>query len=186
MSSKLQHLFCEYLVSFVIYPNSLLRCYNDVIIRCMSSQLNTPAHLSLPNALPWHLIWTLDKYNAGFKWVLRLHYLNSTYTPKNLLFGSTDYSDVIIGDMMASQITSLTIVYQPFIKAQIKENTKAPRHLPLCGEFTGHSWIPRTNGQSSGKCSIWRRHHDQRCAHSFQYQRHICRDFVTFIEAVTW
>ena len=36
---------------------------------------------------------------------------------------------------------------QPFIQAQIKENIKAPRHLPLCGEFTGDRWIPRTNGQ---------------------------------------
>ena len=36
---------------------------------------------------------------------------------------------------------------QPFIQAQIKENIKAPRHWPLCGEFTGHRWIPRTNGQ---------------------------------------
>ena len=36
---------------------------------------------------------------------------------------------------------------QPFIRAQIKENIKAPRHWPLCGEFTGDRWIPRTNGQ---------------------------------------
>ena len=32
---------------------------------------------------------------------------------------------------------------QPFIQAQTKENTKVPRHWPLCGEFTGD----RTNGQ---------------------------------------
>ena len=36
---------------------------------------------------------------------------------------------------------------EPFIQAQIKENIKAPRHWPLCGEFTGDRWIPRTNGQ---------------------------------------
>ena len=36
---------------------------------------------------------------------------------------------------------------QPFIQEQIKENIKAPRHGPLCGEFTGHRLIPRTNGQ---------------------------------------
>ena len=36
---------------------------------------------------------------------------------------------------------------QPLIQAQIKESTKAPRHWPLCGEFTGDRWIPRTNGQ---------------------------------------
>ena len=36
---------------------------------------------------------------------------------------------------------------QPFIQAQIKENIEAPRHWPLCGEFTGDQWISRTNGQ---------------------------------------
>ena len=39
-----------------------------------------------------------------------------------------------------------------FIQTQIKENIKAPRHWPLCGEFTGDRWIPRTNGQLRGKC----------------------------------
>ena len=39
-----------------------------------------------------------------------------------------------------------------FIQTQIKENIKAPRHWPLCGEFTGDRWIPRTNGQQRGKC----------------------------------
>ena len=41
---------------------------------------------------------------------------------------------------------------QSCIQAQFKENIKAPRHWPLCGEFTGHRWIPRTKGQSRGKC----------------------------------
>ena len=41
---------------------------------------------------------------------------------------------------------------QPFIQVQIKENIKAPRHWPLCGEFTDDRWIPRTNGQYRGKC----------------------------------
>ena len=41
---------------------------------------------------------------------------------------------------------------QPFIRAQIKVNIKAPRLWPLCGEFTGDRWIPRTNGQLRGKC----------------------------------
>ena len=53
---------------------------------------------------------------------------------------------------MVSQITGLTFVYSTVIQAQIKENIKAPRHWPLCGEFTGDRWIPRTNGQERGKC----------------------------------
>ena len=36
---------------------------------------------------------------------------------------------------------------QLFTQAQIKENIKAPRHWPLCGEFTGDRWIPCTKGQ---------------------------------------
>ena len=33
---------------------------------------------------------------------------------------------------MASQVTSLTIVYSTVIRGQIKENIKAPRHTGLC------------------------------------------------------
>ena len=43
---------------------------------------------------------------------------------------------------MASQITSLTVVYPTVYQAQIKENINALRHWPLCGEFTGDRWIP--------------------------------------------
>ena len=36
---------------------------------------------------------------------------------------------------------------QPSIQAQIKENIKASRHWPLCVEFTGDRWIPRSKDQ---------------------------------------
>ena len=39
-----------------------------------------------------------------------------------------------------------------FIRAQIQENIKAPRHWPLCREFTEDGWNLRTNGQQHGKC----------------------------------
>ena len=42
---------------------------------------------------------------------------------------------------------ALRLFAQSFIQAQIKENTKAPRHWPLWGEFTGDRWISRTKGQ---------------------------------------
>ena len=45
-------------------------------------------------------------------------------------------------DTMASQITSLTFVYSIVIQAQTKENIKALRHWPLCGEFTGTGEFP--------------------------------------------
>ena len=48
---------------------------------------------------------------------------------------------------MASQITSLTIAYSIAYSGVDQETIKAPRHWPLCGEFTGDRWIPRTKGQ---------------------------------------
>ena len=53
---------------------------------------------------------------------------------------------------MASQITNLMIVYSIVYSGADQVNMKAPRHWPLCGEFTGDRWIPRTNGQQRGKC----------------------------------
>ena len=50
------------------------------------------------------------------------------------------------------QLPASWLFIQPFIQAQIKENTKAPRHWPLWGEFTGDRWIPRTKDQQRGKC----------------------------------
>ena len=87
---------------------------------------------------------------------------------------------------MASQITSLTIVYstvysgadqgnlkaprlklpasrlfiQPFIQAQIKENIKASRHWHLCGEFTEGGEFPAQRASNAENVSIWWRHHE--------------------------
>ena len=45
--------------------------------------------------------------------------------------------------------TSLAIVYSTvYSGAKLNwENIKAPRHWPLCGEFTGDRWISRTKDQ---------------------------------------
>ena len=48
---------------------------------------------------------------------------------------------------------------QPFIRAQIKENIKAPRHWPLCGEFTGTGEFPAQMASNAENVSIWWRHH---------------------------
>ena len=47
---------------------------------------------------------------------------------------------------------------QPFIQAQIKENTKAPRHWPLCGEITGTGEFPAQRASNAENVSIWWRH----------------------------
>ena len=63
---------------------------------------------------------------------------------------------------IAPQITSLIIVIitQPFIRTQIKENIKAMRHWPSCGEFTGNGEFPAQIVSNAENVSIWWRHHD--------------------------
>ena len=56
----------------------------------------------------------------------------------------------------------------------MKENTKAPRHWPLWGEFTGDRCIPRIKGQLRGKVSIWWRHH---ALHPYDYAHGSCFRF---------
>ena len=52
---------------------------------------------------------------------------------------------------------------QSFIRAQIKENIKAPRHWPLCGEFTGTGEFPAQRASNAENASIWWRHHVDQC-----------------------
>ena len=58
---------------------------------------------------------------------------------------------------VASQITSLFT--QSFIQTQMKESIKAPRHWPLCGEFTGTGDFPAQRASNAEYVSIWWRHH---------------------------
>ena len=48
---------------------------------------------------------------------------------------------------------------QSFIQTQIKENVKAPRHWPFCGEFTGTGEFPAQRASYAEHVSIWSRHH---------------------------
>ena len=53
-------------------------------------------------------------------------------------------------DTMATEITSLTIVYLTVHSGadqKKKKHIKTQRHWPLCGELTGDRRIPRKNGQ---------------------------------------
>ena len=56
------------------------------------------------------------------------------------------YSDVITG-MIASQITSLTIVYSTAYSDADQRKHQNSASLAFVREFTGDRWIPRTNGQ---------------------------------------
>ena len=58
---------------------------------------------------------------------------------------------------MASKSPASRLITQPFIQAYIKENIKAPRHWPLCGEFTGE--FPAQMASNAENVFIWWRLH---------------------------
>ena len=60
---------------------------------------------------------------------------------------------------IASKITSLTVVYSTVYWDADQENIKAPRHWPLCGEFTGTGEFPAQTASYAENVSIWWRHH---------------------------
>ena len=61
--------------------------------------------------------------------------------------------------MMASQITSLTVVYSTVYSDADQRNIKALRHWPLYGEFTGTGEFPAQRASYAENVSIWWRHH---------------------------
>ena len=118
-------------------------------------------HEQLENALAWmhnqHCgFWCPGAKIPGHQypqcWVSSYYTGPDSYKHVNF---TVYYNDVIMSTM-ASQITSLTIVYS---RRRIKENIKIPRHWPLLGKFPGDRWIHRTRASNAENASIWWRHH---------------------------
>ena len=82
----------------------------------------------------------------------------SNHNWKIRVMTSLHYDDVIMGTI-ASQITSLTIVYSTVSK--LRATGLCAGNSPVtCGEFTGDRWIPRAQMASNAEnVSIWWRHH---------------------------
>ena len=155
-----------------VYPKKYAHGFCFAVLCCGYTLTYFPISIRLTSLALWQsndcpnaskaTLMNMDKY---FMWIHyeRFHNHNKakhnktvctflgTYCIERVLIQSTKhcepgtYNDVIMS-VKASQITSLTIIYST-VQAQIKENTKAPCHCPLCGEFTGNRLIFRTNGQ---------------------------------------
>ena len=69
------------------------------------------------------------------------------------------YCDVIMS-AMANQKPASRLFTQTFIQTQIKENIKAPRHWPLCGNSPGTGEFSAQMASYAENVSIWWRHHE--------------------------
>ena len=91
-----------------------------------------------------HLVWPPPFLSESFP--LEDVLTTSAMTIK-MTFFSFHYYDVIMS-AMASQITSLAIVYLTLHSgAHQRKHQSSQRHWPLSVEFTGDRWITRTKGQ---------------------------------------
>ena len=66
-------------------------------------------------------------------------------------YANTHYNDVIMSPM-ASQITSLTIVYSTVYSDADQRKHQRPASLAFVWGIRRDRWIPRTTGQLRGKC----------------------------------
>ena len=90
---------------------------------------------------------------------MKIGLANEHKQPINCMMKSIHYSGVIMV-VMASQINSLAIFTQPFIRAQIKENIKAVCVTGLCaGISPGTGGFPAQMANNAENVSIWWRHH---------------------------
>ena len=89
------------------------------------------------------------------------------------------YIDVIT-TTIASQITSLTVVYSTVYSDADQSKHQSSASLALVWRIHRDRWIPRTKGQLRGNVSIWWRHHVTR---GCMYIRHT-RDFLPWINII--
>ena len=126
----------------IMRGESLVACYPHKSLGSVS--LHLPSY---PNEFSWYRIFADGNFilRLVVKCVSRLHLISNTMTSQwpRRRFKSP-----------ASRLFT-----QSFIRAQIKENIKAPRHWPLCGEFTGTGEFPAQRASNAEKVSIWWRHH---------------------------
>ena len=71
---------------------------------------------------------------------------------------SPHYTDVIM-TTMASQITSLTVVYSIVYSGGDQRKHQSSDSLALCGEFTGTGEFPAQRASNAENVFIWWRHH---------------------------
>ena len=110
---------------------------------------------------PWFNIKISYQYrisHCGDKTILWPSYLHNGISCTGKMT-SLHYTDVIM-TTMASQITSLMIVYSIVYWGADQRKTSKLRVWHLCGEFTGTGEFPAQKASNVENVSIWWRHHD--------------------------
>ena len=114
---------------------------------------------------------TIQNVNLSEILLKQLSVLRVNYTQCISMYVIIHLSTAMIILLSAQAMTTLQwrlkspasrLFTQTFVQALyplIKENTIAPRHWPLWGEFTGDRWTPLIKASNAENVSVWWRHH---------------------------
>ena len=105
--------------------------------------------------------WRQARYRQPFHWPNDFVYLSQVIQPtsyRNQRCKIFHYSDVIMG-AIASQITSLTIVFSTVCSDADLRKHLSSASLAFVWEFTGTGEFPAQMASNAGNVSIWWRHH---------------------------
>ena len=136
----------DYLCAFSELFNSLYTCHHQLSAYCSRKYL-----LDLVTLLSWVRV---IKHTCSLKCFEQCILLNHHFVQ----FIGPRLNTPLIITVTSSWVRwclkspAACLFIQPFTHAQITENIKALHHWPLCREFTGDRWIPRTKDQLRGKC----------------------------------
>ena len=132
-----------------------LSCGNGIIgngshtVKPCLNGMNGAIWIVYDNAMKWKIFqryWSFVRTTTGHRWIFSTGPVMRSFYGILSLQWRHNVHDGVSNHRLSHMFDQL------LLQAQIKENIKAPRHWPLCGEFTGGRWIPRTKGQKCGKC----------------------------------
>ena len=135
----------------VLGPDSIYRCrftsWGNPIVEIRRSYDRLISTMGFPKLVRWHLYVESGPCNVStnYHWAFSVN----THHPSLCMF---HYDDVIM-TTMASQITSLTVVYSTVYSDVDKRKHQSSASLAFVWGIHRDRWIPHTKGQLRGKCS---------------------------------
>ena len=143
-----------------------LRANGYMLLHIKSQKYTTIISNILRHLMHWH-------YGCGSQNIVFYVYSIA------VLYGMIHYPDVIMSTI-ASQITSLTIVYSTVYSDADKKKYQSSASLAFVRGIHRRRRIPRTNGQYAENASIWWRHHELWWCSMWRlyWQTPVCNDYV--------
>ena len=144
---------------YLFYYAPVMSLQIELFVQTIGTFVYVRLGRTIPTVVRWQIyhVWhhaqllLVTKYTTIYSIVHNIRSIVSAIRPLDVSWRNSRNCDNItvtsLWARMRPKSPASLLFTQPFIQAQSKENIKAPRHWPLCGELTGDRRIPRANGQ---------------------------------------